>query len=142
MFKKLACCALVLGSWSAQATDVSLDQDFNGNYYTYFSIGGPGTFSATLRGTPGLVFTNVYLDDVAMGTWGGDSWNIDPFTLTGGHHTLKVQGTVPGTVNASLNYAPAVPEPETAAMLVVGLGVLGSAQRRRKQLAADARLKS
>jgi hypothetical protein len=137
MFKKLACCALVLcSSWSAQAMDVSLDQDFSGNYYTYFSMGGPGTFSASLRGTQGLVFTNVYLDDVAMGAWGSDSWNIDPFTLAGGHHALRVQGSVPGSVNASLNYVPAVPEPETAAMLLVGLAVLGASQRKRKQLAA------
>lgn len=142
MFKKLVCGALVLCSWSAQAMDVTLLQDVNGNYYTNFSMGGPGTFSAALHGNPGFVFTSVYLDDVVTGAWDGDSWNIDPFTLTGGHHILKVRGTVPGTVNASLNYVPAVPEPETAAMLLVGLGALGAVQRRRKQLAADAGLKS
>jgi len=134
MFKKLACCALVLCSWSAQALDVDFKQDVNGNYFSNFSMNGPGTFSATLRGAPGFTFTNVYLDEVATGAWEGGSWNIDPFTLAGGHHSIRVQGSVPGSVNASLNYVPAVPEPETAAMLLVGLGVLGAIQRRRRQL--------
>ncbi|MEY8689541.1 MAG: FxDxF family PEP-CTERM protein [Leptothrix sp. (in: b-proteobacteria)] len=139
MFKKLACCALVLCSWSAQALDVTFEQNFSGDYFKTISWNDPGTFSATLYGSSGFVFDGVYLDDDlvnAVGFGHGSSWTIEPFTLLGGYHTLRVHGTVPGTVNASLNYVPAVPEPETAAMLLVGLGVLGASQRRRKQLAA------
>jgi hypothetical protein len=45
---------------------------------------------------------------------------------------ILVQGANGGTYNVATN-APAIPEPETYAMLLAGLGLLGFVARRRKQ---------
>lgn len=67
------------------------------------------------------------------------SWNNTPIALTnGGPYTLTVAGVASaygGGFNGDLrNSVAAVPEPETIAMLLAGLGLIGLVTRRRNKL--------
>lgn len=61
---------------------------------------------------------------------------LNPLTLSAGTYTLQIRGTVSGSAGGSyaglLNIAQPVPEPETYAMLLCGLGLIGFMARRRK----------
>lgn len=116
-----------------------------------FTVGG-GEFSAltsSISTTPGpdvLALTGFWLTQgtsvVATGSQkqngSTDLWSIDLTTLGSGTYTLHVKGTVLTNLAASysgnLNLV-AVPEPETYAMLLGGLGLIGFAARRKKQAA-------
>ncbi|MEX8516903.1 MAG: PEP-CTERM sorting domain-containing protein [Leptothrix sp. (in: b-proteobacteria)] len=139
MLKYLACCAVLLSTWEAQAVEVSFSQKLNGDFFQSFSVGGPGNFSATISSTPYFLISNVYVDNDLAGALVNGDWIIQSLGLGGGNHTLAVHGSGLGGVNGNLTYTPgnltptpAVPEPETAAMLVVGLGVIGALVRRNK----------
>ncbi|HYN53875.1 MAG TPA: FxDxF family PEP-CTERM protein [Methylotenera sp.] len=64
---------------------------------------------------------------------------LNPLTLSAGTYTLQIRGTVSGSAGGSyaglLNIAPPVPEPETYAMLLCGMGLLGFIARRRNKQA-------
>lgn len=64
---------------------------------------------------------------------------LNPLTLSAGTYTLQIKGTVSGAAGGSyaglLNIAPPVPEPETYAMLLCGMGLLGFIARRRNKQA-------
>lgn len=69
-----------------------------------------------------------------------DQWTIStPTGIPLGDYSIMVSGRlvsdVAGSYGGNLNLAP-VPEPDTAAMLAAGLGVLGAVLRRRKQTPA------
>jgi PEP-CTERM motif len=61
---------------------------------------------------------------------------LNPITLAAGSYTLQIKGTVSGAGGGSyagvLNITNPVPEPESYAMLLVGLGFMGFTARRRK----------
>jgi len=61
---------------------------------------------------------------------------LNPISLLAGTYTLQIRGTVTGSSGGSyagvLNVAQPVPEPESYAMLVAGLGLMGFMSRRRK----------
>ncbi|WP_317205306.1 FxDxF family PEP-CTERM protein [Janthinobacterium sp.] len=63
-----------------------------------------------------------------------DSWSLTGLGLSAGSYFLKVEGNVigngGGTYGGDLTVS-AVPEPETYAMLLAGLGLLGFAARRK-----------
>lgn len=96
--------------------------------------------TAVLGGTLMLDFTGVVFSD--------DSWAFDLVRaddgVTGGFSGVQVAGLAPGlsystglfgdhfTVAVERTITTPVPEPETYAMLLAGLGVLGFAARRRK----------
>jgi PEP-CTERM motif len=67
-----------------------------------------------------------------------DVWSISAVNLTSlnNPYWLQVQGTVMGGAGGSyggnVNLVTAVPEPETYAMMLAGLGLLGAVARRRK----------
>ncbi len=118
-------------------------QTFSGS----FNLGGGGT-SDTLFGNGTAVTLNQ--NGVAPGT--GIGWNGGTTTVTGlsfnllaGHNTFKFAYSAPGLSNgrgqslqdeawgvASASVS-AVPEPETYAMMLAGLGLMGTIARRRKQ---------
>jgi hypothetical protein len=64
-----------------------------------------------------------------------DAWSLSAFGLASGAYALRVDGQVMGNgggaFGGDLTIA-AVPEPETYAMLLGGLGLVGFAARRRK----------
>ena len=63
-------------------------------------------------------------------TFGGGAYTY--FSITGGDHLFGVV-TGEGEIDALYGGVAAIPEPETYAMLLAGLGLLGFAARRRKQ---------
>ena len=97
----------------------------------------------------GLEINGFYLYDSMNMLMGGgvmqqagtiDLWTIStPGGLPLGDYSVIVAGRlvsdVAGSYGGNLNLAP-VPEPDTAAMLAAGLGVLGVVLRRRKQTPA------
>lgn len=70
--------------------------------------------------------------DAADQAWSFDSTH----PLSGGNYTLQVRGyaadTTAGSYSGNIGIAAAVPEPETVAMLLAGLGLIGVVSRRRK----------
>ena len=61
---------------------------------------------------------------------------LNPLTLAAGSYTLQIRGTVVGISGGSyagvLNIAEPVPEPESYAMLLIGLGLMGFISHRRR----------
>lgn len=96
-----------------------------------FSFGEIANFSALLNGTPLLLGGSSQTTNgvtVATQVLAGST------TLPAGFYQLKVSGT---TVGGQASYggnivATPVPEPETYAMLLAGLGVVGFLARRRQ----------
>ncbi|WP_198288897.1 FxDxF family PEP-CTERM protein [Methylotenera sp. 1P/1] len=60
---------------------------------------------------------------------------LNPLTLSAGTYTLQIKGIVSGSAGGSyaglLNIATPVPEPETYAMLLCGMGLIGFMAKRR-----------
>lgn len=86
------------------------------------------TFAATLNGTP-LAFSSVANPGTSHLTLNG---------VTGsGSYSLHVTGSVYPAGSAQYGVAiNAVPEPETFAMLLAGLGLIGAVVRRRNRISA------
>ena len=71
-------------------------------------------------------------DNAAEQAW---SFSSGAHPLSAGAYTLRVSGYVDGTAGSysgNIAVAAAVPEPETIAMLLAGLGLIGVVSRRRK----------
>lgn len=97
----------------------------------------PASYSLFAVGSDGLVGT---ADDVATPyAWNfGGAPTVHSVTLGAGTYYYTVFGVAPGAAAYSLNSAATavpVPEPETYAMLLAGLGVVGFVARRRKEQA-------
>ncbi len=62
---------------------------------------------------------------------------LNPLSLAAGTYTLQIRGTVSGTSGGSyagvLNLTNPVPEPETYAMMLAGLGLMGFMSRRKNK---------
>jgi hypothetical protein len=94
--------------------------------------------------TQNLVFTTVKLDTTAWtfttnGAGLSASGGMAEEPIAPGFHTLTISGKNLGNTmsnyTAVLNFLP-VPEPATWAMVITGIGMLGVAARRRRQLGA------
>lgn len=96
-----------------------------------------------VNGTQNVDFTSIVLTGPA-GTFSVPKLTSDPvevwatpaagYTLTAGTYTLTLTGTNSasiGSYSANLAVTP-VPEPETYAMLLAGLGIVGLSMRRRR----------
>ena len=79
--------------------------------------------------------TGQLLGGTMLSTGATDSWSLNYNDLAAGSYYLQVQGSLvsnaAGKYYANIALAP-VPEPETYAMMLAGLGMLGFAARRRK----------
>jgi len=133
---------MVTGSFN----DVALGEiSFVGNS----TVSGLAGFVSKFTGTfgnqtftfdaPAITFSKVslYSGNTQSAFSLGESFNFA--NLTSGTYTLKVSGSVAGgaTGGAIAQYSvTAVPEPETYAMLLAGLGVMGAIARRRSKTAA------
>lgn len=75
------------------------------------------------------------IDGSGTGANATDSWSLSGFNLTEGYYALRVDGNVSGAgggaFGGDLNISP-VPEPQSWAMLLGGLGLAGMLARRRK----------
>lgn len=114
-----------------------------------FSLPGTGPVinglanSISLNASGSLVFTSLQLWDMTaatqidtgatFGVFMGQSVAGLSFTssVLPGSYQLRIGGTGVGGYGGSLNVTP-VPEPETYAMLLAGLGLMGFTARRRK----------
>lgn len=82
----------------------------------------------------GQIRPSVFGDDDAYGGWTAYSFNLG--ALAAGTHTLSFAGlyaTGDNTVFLDKVAVTAVPEPESYALLLAGLGLLGAVARRRQQ---------
>lgn len=122
------------GSANSVTSSINLDSilgltDLQARLYTgnahYTGPAAPGTlieaWSTTVNYSPTVSATTVVLN---------------PVSLLAGTYTLQIRGTVSGSSGGSyagvLNIAQPVPEPESYAMLLAGLGIMGFTARRRK----------
>lgn len=89
------------------------------------------SFSSGVTAVPGFLLSNMHNVLLFGATTTGTSAWIDNATITG----VTTTGTFAWIDNATTTVT-AVPEPETYAMLLAGLSLLGFAGRRRKDVAA------
>ena len=77
-----------------------------------------------------------YTNDTLLGSLAFDSTAVNTtFALPGGDYFYEVTGTINGVMGGSYlisSTVSAVPEPETYAMLLAGLGLVGFSLRRRE----------
>lgn len=91
-----------------------------------------------VRGVGDLGITSVSLNGVNFTKYGASYWELTDTLLPAGVLTLTIVGTLSngGSYGGDINVLLApVPEPETYAMMLGGLGLLGFMARRRKNKA-------
>jgi hypothetical protein len=111
-----------------------------------FDLADPGALygSAAVLTVPGVLdlpFFSVVLQDAAQVVLGSDANPGDGFTfagLLGGSYTLTFIGLATGSAGGAYSatlYAQTapVPEPETLALMLAGLGIVGFVRRRRSE---------
>jgi len=158
--KNLAVVALFAVAGSAFATDYNEPLDANGNIgtpvtgqapvngaisdkYNFSVLTAQNSIAGSVYGLGEIntIFTDVSLWNTTTGVMtsfiqndlDGQSWSLAPTVLGAGDYTWKITGSAAGQTfyGAELSVL-AVPEPETYAMMLAGLGLLGFAARRRQ----------
>jgi hypothetical protein len=102
--------------------------------YDFSVTAGADVYGSVASVTNGVTFSKVLIDGVDTGpllaTNGG--FGFDAFDLSGGLHTLTVEGSYKAGFSIFTGSVYAVPEPESVALLLAGLGVVGFVARRRQ----------
>jgi len=108
----------------------------NALFYHIDVSGGVNTFSVVLHyGNGNVLFDLKNSPDSSLSSLTGSG------VYAAGDYFFEVKGLATGTLGGQYNFgvntaAVAVPEPETYAMLLAGLGLMGTIARRRKSKAA------
>jgi hypothetical protein len=105
---------------------------------TGYKVGAGGTFS-TCSGASfvsGFGATGPNYVDLAIAT-GGGAWNLNILRLGGNNAASFTNAFVSGKVQ-EIVITPGIPEPETYALMLAGLGALAVAARRRNRAATRA----
>lgn len=113
-----------------------------------FTIGTPGTLSASavsinlanllgITGLTGTLWDNHHPNGWnVLGTLSGNNVTANFSNLAAGNYHIDFEGNATGTWGGSYLAAvsvAAVPEPETYALLLAGLGLMGTVARRRSR---------
>jgi len=140
----LAAAAVTLSAAGAQAAvvdNIALTSFSAGTYTLNLNGDGSGTIGG-FASTLGSAITSITLDGVAFSDLTGGNFAFNAHTYSGNTHVLQVIGT--GSIlfgnlsyndsvtGASLPLVSGVPEPETLAMMLAGLVMVGSMARRRR----------
>lgn len=115
-----------LGSWN-DLVSIAVTNDFG-----KFNIDG-----GSLRLWKETSVDGNYTNDLSLGSFAFDSLSVgaDFGNMRPGNYYYEITGTVIGTKGGSYtvdSYITPVPEPETYAMLLAGLGLIGCSLRRRQ----------
>jgi PEP-CTERM motif len=144
-FKKISVLAaavvVALGATAAQAQSIPLnDASFeSADLHAFWGDTTGGASTAPLGGALGNQYA--VLDATALGTSGdpmtawGAGWHAASYTFTaiaGDSYHLYFSGKGAAFGVDGVTVAAAVPEPESYAMMLAGLGALGFVARRRK----------
>jgi hypothetical protein len=141
--------AALLGCHEAKADTNTFDQVTQDNLGTYNPLGGAWIYKGNAQGTFNNIFTFHTDQDLNLETSFGSTWgtlnfqsSVDGHTLTNnygilhltaGDHTVDVHGDsglYGSGYNAKILVTP-VPEPESWAMMLAGLGLFGFVARRK-----------
>lgn len=128
-------------------TALNYDAPYHTSNYLEWQSGTPNTLTLTLSGNTnafgikiGQFYGTASNYQIAFGN--GDSFNVAGSTgytffgaiSTTAFSTIKITGSdFPTIDNVALGTVTAVPEPESYAMLLAGLGLMGAIARRRNQ---------
>lgn len=146
---------LTMGPWDGSAVtgynanfgNPGVGSTFSDSITFSIPVGALGTGGANTisLGGNGVIFTLFSLAEAAWGTvYGATGGTSSSLTFVGGgvpgSYTLSVAGykinpALSGSYSGNINLNP-VPEPETYAMLLAGLALVGFTARRRKNSAA------
>ncbi|HEY2187555.1 MAG TPA: PEP-CTERM sorting domain-containing protein [Caldimonas sp.] len=139
-----------VGTWLASSSAFNITQNTAGTLASLMDSGTQGTlvtFSGLVTVTNGQTFTVTHDDGLTL-IIGGVNLGFDPgptapttstFTYTGASGNMPFQLVYgeccggPAVLQVSLPFTAAVPEPETYALMLAGLGALGFVSRRRRR---------
>ncbi len=122
---------------NSSATSGAISDTFN---FTTTVGGASGSVISFAQPTKDIVLTSVKLDGISYTqtfTGATELWQLAVTNLTAGAHSITVLGTwdtAGGSYAGQLDFnsTPAVPEPATWGLMLVGFGVAGAALRGRR----------
>lgn len=115
---------------------ITLFDAISGNEITYSDDGPTGldSFMQTYLDSGNYLATVTQYPNFAIGPSLSDGFWGSNFSGSGSHYALDILNVSQAALGVSFNSVSPIPEPQTCAMLLVGLGIIGFVVRRRKQI--------